>query len=135
MSAQPTTPAKPAAPPKAVAPAKPAAAAKPAAQQAAAVPPSLTDDGFLGGRLNILQPEKGYRAGIDAVFLAATIPARAGDTLFEAGMGAGVAALCVAARVSDVHVTGVEVASTSALNSRASSKLRLRRIRLGVVVS
>ena len=36
-----------------------------------AVPHSLTDDAFLGGRLHMLQPEKGYRAGIDAVFLAA----------------------------------------------------------------
>lgn len=122
MSAQPTTPAKPTAVPKAAEPASPAAPAKPAAQPAGAVPPSLTDDGFLGGRLNILQPEKGYRAGIDAVFLAATIPARAGDTLFEAGMGAGVAALCIAARVSDVHVTGVEVASRYAMMAEQNAK-------------
>jgi hypothetical protein len=27
-----------------------------------AVPQSLTEDAFLGGRLRILQPEKGYRA-------------------------------------------------------------------------
>ena len=38
------------------------------------VPASLTEDGFLGGRLRILQPEKGFRAGIDSVFLAAAIP-------------------------------------------------------------
>ena len=38
------------------------------------VPASLTEDGFLGGGSSILQPEKGYRAGIDAVFLAASIP-------------------------------------------------------------
>ena len=31
----------------------------------ASLPPSLTADGFLGGRLKVLQPEKGYRAGID----------------------------------------------------------------------
>jgi tRNA1(Val) A37 N6-methylase TrmN6 len=87
-----------------------------------AVPASLTDDGFLGGRLNILQPEKGYRAGIDAVFLAATIPCRGGDTLFEAGIGTGVAALCVAARVSGVHVTGVEVASRYAMMAEQNAK-------------
>jgi tRNA1(Val) A37 N6-methylase TrmN6 len=89
---------------------------------AGAVPASLTDDGFLGGRLNILQPEKGYRAGIDAVFLAATIPCRAGDTLFEAGIGAGVAALCVAARVPEVHITGVEVASRYAMMAEQNAK-------------
>jgi tRNA1(Val) A37 N6-methylase TrmN6 len=97
-------------------------AAESAPAPAAAVPTSLTDDGFLGGRLNMLQPEKGYRAGIDAVFLASTIPCRAGDTLFEAGVGAGVSALCVAARVSDVHVTGVEVASRYAMMAEQNAK-------------
>src|SRR4051794_17641851 len=77
----------------------------------AAVAESLTEDGFLGGRLKILQPEKGYRAGIDPVFLAASVPAAPGDTLFEAGIGTGVAALCVAARIPSVHVTGIEIAS------------------------
>ena len=28
-------------------------------------PAALTEDGFLGGRLTVLQPEKGFRAGID----------------------------------------------------------------------
>ena len=63
-----------------------------------ATPASLTDDAFLDGKLQILQPEKGYRAGIDAVFLAASIPAVDGETVFEAGIGAGVAAMCLLAR-------------------------------------
>src|SRR5206468_3980326 len=75
------------------------------------VPASLTEDGFLGGRLRILQPEKGYRAGIDAVFLAATIPCAAGETVYEAGIGTGVAALCVLARNPAIHLTGIEVAT------------------------
>jgi tRNA1(Val) A37 N6-methylase TrmN6 len=73
-------------------------------------PASLTEDAFLGGRLKMLQPEKGFRAGIDSVLLAASIPCSEGEALFEAGMGAGVAALCVAARVPAVHITGVEIA-------------------------
>ena len=32
-----------------------------------------TDDAFLGGRLQVLQPRSGYRAGIDGVLLAATV--------------------------------------------------------------
>lgn len=87
-----------------------------------AVPSTLTDDAFLGARLNVLQPEKGYRAGIDAVFLAATIPCRPGDTIFEAGIGAGVAALCVAARVADVHITGVEIAARYAMLAEQNAK-------------
>ncbi len=75
------------------------------------LPRSLTEDGFLGGRVKILQPERGYRAGIDAVFLAATIPMEPGQTAFEAGYGVGVVSLCLAARVAGVHITGVEIAS------------------------
>lgn len=67
-----------------------------------------TADAFLGGRLTILQPRRGFRAGTDAVFLAASVPARAGDKVLELGCGVGTAALCLAARVPGVAVTGVE---------------------------
>lgn len=86
------------------------------------VPSSLTEDGFLGGRLRILQPEKGYRAGIDAVFLAATIPCVPGESLYEAGIGTGVAALCALARTSDLHVTGIEIAARHALLCEENAK-------------
>ena len=46
------------------------------------IPASLTEDGFLGGRLRILQPEKGFRAGIDSVFLAASIPCAPGESVY-----------------------------------------------------
>ena len=68
-----------------------------------------TRDAFLGGRLEIEQPRKGYRAGIDAVLLAAAVPANPGDTVLEAGAGVGTPSLCLAARVDGVRVTGVEV--------------------------
>ncbi len=68
-----------------------------------------TDDGFLSGDLQILQPKRGYRAGLEAVFLAAAIPARAGDTALEAGCGVGVASLCLAWRVRGARVAGVEL--------------------------
>ena len=69
----------------------------------------VTDDKFLGGKLNLLQPKKGYRAGIDAVMLAAAVPAQAGETVFEAGIGFAAAALCLAARVDGVTVVGIEI--------------------------
>lgn len=81
----------------------------------AGVPHSLTEDGFLGGTLRVLQPEKGFRAGIDSVFLAAAVPCEDGDSVFEAGMGPGVAALCLLARNPGVQVTGVEVAARYAM--------------------
>lgn len=86
-----------------------------AAEPAAPPPAGLTDDAFLGGRLRALQPEKGFRAGIDSVFLAAAVPAEAGDAVFEAGIGTGVAALCLLARCPDVAVTGLELSTRYAL--------------------
>lgn len=89
---------------------------------ASAIPPSLTEDGFLDGRLRILQPEKGYRAGIDAVFLAASIPCAPGDKVFEAGLGTGVAALCLAHRVQGVEITGVELAARYAMLAEENAR-------------
>jgi tRNA1(Val) A37 N6-methylase TrmN6 len=86
------------------------------------VPASLTEDAFLGGKLSILQPEKGYRAGIDAVFLGATIPAQPGDAVFEAGIGVGVASLCLLTRCPDIHVTGIEVTARYAMMCEENAK-------------
>ncbi len=86
------------------------------------VPASLTEDGFLDGRLRILQPEKGFRAGIDSVFLAAAVPCAPGETVYEAGIGTGVAALCLIARNPTVHVTGIEVAARYALLCEENAK-------------
>lgn len=68
-----------------------------------------TADAFLGGRLEIVQNKAGHRTGSDAVFLAAAIPARAGDSVLDAGAGAGTAGLCVLARVPETRVTAVEI--------------------------
>ncbi|HHW32616.1 MAG TPA: methyltransferase [Paracoccus solventivorans] len=66
------------------------------------------DDGFLGGRLVLRQPARGYRAGTDAVMLAAACPARPGERVLELGCGAGVALFCLGARVPGVALTGLE---------------------------
>ncbi|MCF6444359.1 tRNA1(Val) (adenine(37)-N6)-methyltransferase [Nereida sp. MMG025] len=68
----------------------------------------VTRNDFLGGRVQAWQPAKGYRAGIDAVLLAASVPAQSGDRLLELGCGVGVASLCVQARVPGVSVIGLE---------------------------
>jgi tRNA1(Val) A37 N6-methylase TrmN6 len=61
----------------------------------------------LGGRVIARQPEKGFRAGLDAVILAAAVPACA--TALELGAGAGTASLCLAARLKDIGITGLEI--------------------------
>jgi tRNA1Val (adenine37-N6)-methyltransferase len=64
---------------------------------------------FLDGRVKIAQPESGFRSGLDAVMLAAAVPAQTGQTALELGAGAGTASLCLLARVLDVALTGVEI--------------------------
>ncbi len=69
----------------------------------------VTRDAFLGGQLRFWQPRQGYRAGIDPVLLAASVPARSGQTVLELGCGVGTAALCLARRVDGLTITGVEI--------------------------
>ncbi len=68
----------------------------------------LTRDAFLGGRLHLLQPRQGYRAGVDPVLLAASVPASEGQSVLDLGCGVGAAVLCLGTRVPGVHLTGVE---------------------------
>lgn len=69
-----------------------------------------TRDAFLGGRLWLQQPARGYRAGIDAVILAAACPASAGApaTVLDCGAGVGTVGLAVATRCPQASVTLVE---------------------------
>ncbi len=70
---------------------------------------ALTLNDFLSGRVTLWQPKDGYRAGVDPVLLAATIPAKPGQQVLELGSGAGAAFLCLAARVPDLTVHAVEL--------------------------
>lgn len=70
---------------------------------------ALTDDGFLGGRVRLLQPREGYRAATDPVLLAAACPAVTGDSVLDLGCGVGAAALCLGARVPGLALAGLEV--------------------------
>jgi tRNA1(Val) A37 N6-methylase TrmN6 len=62
---------------------------------------------FLNGRVIARQPEQGFRAGLDAVMLAAAVPE--GATALELGAGSGAASLCLAARQPGMAVTGLEI--------------------------
>ena len=79
---------------------------------------TTTTDAFLGGRLQVIQPRRGYRAGADPVFMAAAVPARAGETVLELGCGTGVAMLCLLIRVPGVLVTGIEREAATATLAR-----------------
>lgn len=68
-----------------------------------------TIDGILNRRVMLEQPAKGYRVAVDTVLLAASVPAQAGERGLDLGCGVGGAMLCVAARVSGVVLTGMDV--------------------------
>jgi tRNA1Val (adenine37-N6)-methyltransferase len=84
----------------------------------------MTEGTLLGGRVAYAQPAAGFRSGIEPVLLAAAIPARPGQTVLEAGTGAGAALLCLTARVPGVIGLGVErdpaLAALAAGNARAN---------------
>ncbi|MDP6709527.1 MAG: methyltransferase [Alphaproteobacteria bacterium] len=72
-------------------------------------PETVTEDAFLGGALSLLQPRRGYRAGSDALLLAAAVRARAGARVLDVGAGVGAVALALVRRLPGVAVEGIEL--------------------------
>ena len=69
---------------------------------------AFTADAFLGGRVTVLQPKTGFRAGTDSVLLAAALdPAQTGEAC-EFGCGAGGALFPAAWRLKNARFTGLE---------------------------
>ena len=73
---------------------------------------ATTCDAFLAGRVMVDQPKTGYRAGLDAVLLAATVPVATSVQpqvkVLDLGSGVGTVGLCVAARVATAIVVLLE---------------------------
>jgi len=70
---------------------------------------AFTDDAALGGRLTLRQPARGHRFGHDAILLAASTPAAAGELAVDLGAGVGAAGLALARRVGGLTVHLVEI--------------------------
>lgn len=74
--------------------------------------PETTKTHLLGGRVILLQPAKGYRAGMDAALLAAAcadlMPDGRALRGLELGCGAGAALLSLKARCPSLHLVGIE---------------------------
>ncbi len=81
-----------------------------------------TTDGFLDGRIQIRQPANGFRAGSDAVLLAAAIA----DTdqplhILDVGSGVGTAGLCAKYRLPQATLSGLELQDELVGASRANA--------------
>ncbi len=75
---------------------------------------------LLGGRVKYVQPQDGYRTGIEPVLLAACVAAQPGELVIEAGTGAGAGLMCLAARIPGVAILGVEIDPAMADLARAN---------------
>lgn len=84
-------------------------------------PEDLTDDAFLGGRLQLWQPRRGYRAATDPVLMAACCPAEPGQSVLDLGCGAGAGALCLGARVPGLTLAGLELQADYATLARRNA--------------
>jgi len=92
----------------------------------------VVEDGLLDRAVRLHQPQAGYRAGSDAVLLAASVPAKAGERVLDPGAGVGAVGLCLARRVPDLAVVGLEwVAELAALgNGNAALNGMADRVRI-----
>jgi tRNA1(Val) A37 N6-methylase TrmN6 len=70
--------------------------------------PEVTRDLLLGGRVRLLQPAKGHRAGTDAVLLAAAGPVRPGSVVMDIGAATGAVGLMAAVRERAAYYIFVE---------------------------
>lgn len=113
-------------------------------------PGEVSQDGLLGGAVQLYQPVKGYRAAIDPVLLAAATPVGAiglewdpdlpapgtvaatadgspqparcgGATVLDLGCGVGAVSLCLLARVTGLSVTGIELQPAIAAVARQNT--------------
>ena len=84
---------------------------------------AISEDAVLDGRVRLLQPVRGYRAGLDAALLAAACDTRPGARVLEAGCGVGAALLQAAARRPEAIFTGVEREADAATLARRNVAL------------
>lgn len=69
----------------------------------------LVKDKFLGGKLTLKQPKVGYRAAMDPVLLAASVPSLSKGNILDLGCGIGTALFCYGTRVQGPDLCGLEI--------------------------
>ena len=75
---------------------------------------NTTEDTVYQGRVRLVQPEAGFRAGFDSLALAAALPPLGKGDALELGCGCGGALLPAAYRLPHLRFTGIEQDATTA---------------------
>lgn len=85
----------------------------------------ITRDDFLGGRIQLHQPEVGYRISTDTVFLAASLNLKKGERMLDMGAGTGGILSCFAARMqeklSENSLHGIEIQDELICHARTNA--------------
>ena len=84
--------------------------------------PGTTEDTVYQGRVHLVQPEQGFRAGFDSLALAAALPALASGEALELGCGSGGALLPAAFRLAGIAFTGIEHDAAMAACAKAGAE-------------
>ncbi len=79
--------------------------------------------GFLGGRLQLAQDERGHRVGLDAALLAAATPAATSGLILDLGAGVGAVGLSAARLALKARIGLVEIAPEAAALARENIRL------------
>jgi tRNA1(Val) A37 N6-methylase TrmN6 len=95
---------------------------------------STTEDALLAGRVRFRQPRRGYRVAVDAVLLAAATSPSPGARVLDLGAGVGAMGLCLASRVRDCCVIGVELQPDLADLARRNAETNGMADRVQIVV-
>jgi len=82
-----------------------------------------TIDGFMDGRLRLIQSRSGYRFSIDAILLSQFVTARKGDVLVDLGTGCGIIPLILLLTSPIHYALGLELQWP--LADQASRNVRL----------
>ncbi|MDX2259492.1 MAG: methyltransferase [Hyphomicrobiaceae bacterium] len=96
---------------------------------------TTTLDAFLGGAVMLHQPARGYRAGSDAVLLAAScaVIEAAPVRVLDVGAGVGAVGLCLARRITSADVTLMEPDARLAALARDNVALNGFSVRVRVI--
>ncbi len=68
----------------------------------------------MGGQLNLIQPEHGYRYTLDPLILCSHIHPEPGDRILDIGCGCGIMPLLIGYRYPDSCITGIEIQNSLA---------------------
>jgi len=79
--------------------------------------------GFLGGRVQLAQEERGHRVGLDAALLAAATPSATAGLILDLGAGVGAVGLCAARLAPKARIGLVEIAPETAALARENIRL------------